>query len=130
MVSFIRKMAVQDKHWLDEDTFRGGVALCQMIPGATAMQTTAYVGLRLRGVRGAAASFIGFGLPAFLLMLGLSFLYARYCSLPAVTAVFGGLRALIVALLAHASITFGRSYLKRWRDLISWLLQHRSFGLA
>jgi len=117
MVSFIRKMAVQDKHWLDEDTFRGGVALCQTIPGATAMQTTAYVGLQLRGVRGAAASFVGFGLPAFLLMFGLSFLYARYQSLPAVAAVFGGLRALIVALLAHASFSFGRSYLKRWRDL-------------
>jgi chromate transporter len=111
-------MAVQEKHWLDEDTFRGGVALCQTIPGATAMQTTAYVGLQLRGVMGAAASFVGFGLPAFLLMFGLSFLYARYQSLPAVTAVFDGLRALIVALLAHASFTFGRSYLKRWRDLI------------
>jgi len=118
MVSFIRKMAVQDKHWLGEDTFRGGVALCQTIPGATAMQTTAFVGLQLRGVRGAAASFIGFGLPAFLFMFGLSFLYARYQSLPAVAAAFGGLRALIVALIAHASVTFGRSYLKRWRDLI------------
>jgi chromate transporter len=118
MVSFIRKMAVQDRHWLDEETFRGGVALCQTIPSATAMQTTAYVGLQLRGVRGAAATFVGFGLPAFLLMFGLSFLYARYQSLPAVTAVFGGLRALIVALIAHASVAFGRSYLKRWRDLI------------
>jgi chromate transporter len=118
MVSFIRQMAVQDKHWLDEEAFRGGVALCQTIPGATAMQTTAFVGLQLRGVRGAAASFVGFGLPAFLLMLGLSFLYARFSSVPAVTAAFGGLRALIVALIAHASVTFGRSYLKRWQDLI------------
>jgi chromate transporter len=118
MVSFIRKMVVQDKRWLDEDTFRGGVALCQTIPGATAMQTTAFVGLQLRGVKGAAASFVGFGLPAFLLMFGLSFLYSRYQSLPAVAAAFGGLRALIVALIAHASITFGRLYLKRWRDLI------------
>jgi chromate transporter len=118
MVSFIRKMVVQEKHWLDEDTFRGGVALCQTIPGATAMQTTAFVGLQLHGVRGAAVSFIGFGLPAFLLMFGLSFLYARFHSLPAVASTFGGLRALIVALLAHASVTFGRLYLKRWRDLI------------
>ena len=118
MVSFIRKMTVQDKKWLNDDAFRAGVALCQAVPGATAMQTTAFVGLQLRGVRGAAVSFIGFGLPAFILMFGLSFLYARFQSLPAVTAVFGGLRALIVALIAHASVTFGRSYLKRWRDLV------------
>jgi chromate transporter len=118
MVAHIRKMTVQDKHWLDEDTFRGGVALCQTIPGATAMQTAAYVGLELNGVKGAAASFIGFGLPAFLLMLGLSFLYARFQTLPALETAFGGLRALIVALVAQACVTFGRSYLKNWRDLV------------
>jgi chromate transporter len=38
--------------------------------------------------------------------------------LPAVTAVFGGLRAIVVAVIANASVSFGRSYLKRWRDLI------------
>ncbi len=130
MVSFVRKMTVQDRHWLDEDTFRGGVALCQTIPGATAMQTTAYVGLRVRGVRGAAACYVGFGLPAFLLMLGLSFLYARFHSLPAVTAVFSGLRALIVALIAHAALTFGRAYLKRWRDLIIVALAAALFWLG
>jgi hypothetical protein len=34
------------------------VALCQAIPGATAMQVSAYVGLRLRGVAGAATRFL------------------------------------------------------------------------
>ena len=38
MIVHIRKMAVEQKQWLDETTFRNGVALCQMIPGATAMQ--------------------------------------------------------------------------------------------
>jgi chromate transporter len=55
MVAYIRKMAVERKRWLDEETFRDGVALCQTIPGATAMQTAAYVGLRVRGAIGAGA---------------------------------------------------------------------------
>ncbi len=42
MIAYIRKMAVEKKHWLEADTFSDGVALCQMIPGATAMQTAAY----------------------------------------------------------------------------------------
>ena len=66
MVAYIRKMAVEKKHWLDDQSAHDGVALCQTIPGATAMQMSAYVGLRARGVAGAAASFIGFGFPAFL----------------------------------------------------------------
>ena len=118
MVAHIRIMAVQEKRWLDEDGFRKGIAFCQTIPGATAMQTSAYVGLRARGARGAAASFIGFGLPSFLLMLGLSTLYARFHSLPAVVSAFSGLQALIVALIAHAAFSFGRSYLKRWQDIV------------
>jgi chromate transporter len=90
MVSYIRNLTVQDRHWMDTEMFRDGVALCQTIPGATAMQTAAFVGLQIRGVRDAAASFIGFGLPAFLLMFGLSFLYARFQSLPLVRTAFNG----------------------------------------
>ncbi len=118
MVAHIRAMTVQKRRWLDEETFRNGVAFCQTIPGATAMQTTAYVGLRIRGARGAAASFIGFGLPAFLLMLALSALYARFRELPAVISTFGGLQALIVALIAHAAFTFAKAYLRKWQDIL------------
>ncbi|MBI3786361.1 MAG: chromate transporter [Deltaproteobacteria bacterium] len=56
-------MAVDQQRWLDAGASSDGVALCQMIPGATAMQRAAYVGLRVRGVRGAAVCFVGFGLP-------------------------------------------------------------------
>jgi chromate transporter len=40
------------------------------------MQVTAYVGLRARGTAGALASFMGFGLPAFVMMIILSVLYS------------------------------------------------------
>jgi len=112
MVAHVRSMVVQQNQWLDDETFRGGLALCQAIPGATAMQICAYVGLRLHGVRGAAASFLGFGLPGYLLMLALSILYARFNALSAVVATFGGLRALIVALVAQAAFTFGKLVLQ------------------
>ena len=118
MVAHIRVMAVEKKRWLDNETFRNGVALCQTIPGATAMQTSAYVGLQTNGVGGAAASFIGFGLPAFLLMLVFSTLYTRFHYLPAVVSAFGTLDALIVSLIAHAAYTFGRTYLKKWQDFL------------
>ncbi len=49
MVAFIRKMAVEQKKWMDDALFRTGVAFCQMVPGSTAMQVAAYVGLRVRG---------------------------------------------------------------------------------
>src|SRR4030042_3161437 len=72
MIAYIRRMVVEQKKWMDDASFRDGVAFCQVVPGATAMQSAAYVGLRVRGVSGAAVSFIGFGLPAFLGVTALS----------------------------------------------------------
>ena len=93
MIAYIRKMVVIQKQWLDGETFQNGVALCQVIPGATVMQTVAYIGLRIRGVKGAVVSFIGFGLPAFLLMMILSICYTSMLSLHRVTSAFSGLQA-------------------------------------
>jgi chromate transporter len=113
MVAYIRELAVDKKRWVDEESFESGVALCQAIPGATAMQSAGYVGLRVRGVAGAAATFIGFGVPAFVLMMSLSALYGRTHELPVMLSAFSGLRAIIVALVANATVTFGRTSLKR-----------------
>ena len=115
MVAYIRQMAVAQKGWLNARAFDDGVALCQAVPGATAMQTAAYVGLRVQGVAGAAASFVGFGLPAFALMLALSAVYARTHNLPGVVSAFSGLQAIVVAIVANAALTFGQTTLKHWR---------------
>jgi chromate transporter len=116
MVAYIRDLAVRKKHWLSPESFADGVALCQSIPGATAMQTAAYVGLRVRGIAGALATFVGFGLPAFVLMVFLSSVYAASRNLPAAGATFRGLHVIVVALVANAVVTFGRSSIRIWRD--------------
>ncbi len=116
MIAYIRRMAVEQKGWLDDETFRAGVALCQVIPGATAIQMAAYVGLRTQGVAGAAVTYIGFALPAFLIIMFLSALYFRTYNLPIAVSLFSGLQAIIVAIVGNAAITFGISYLKLWRD--------------
>lgn len=118
MVAYIRDLAVRKKLWLSEESFRDGTALCQSIPGATAMQVAAYVGLRVRGAAGALATFVGFGLPAFVLMVVLSGVYDVSRDLQPVAAAFRGLHVIVVALVANAVVTFGRSSLKNWRDAI------------
>ncbi len=118
MVAYIRRMAVQQKGWLDDATFRDGVAFCQTVPGATAMQVAAYSGLRAGGVAGAAAAYVGFALPAFLIMMLLSALYMQSRQLPAIVSAFAGLQAVVVAIIANAAVSFGRDYLRQKRDLI------------
>ncbi len=111
MIPYIRRMAIERKKWLDAAGFELGMGAAQIIPGATAMQVAAYVGLRARGVLGALAAYLGFGLPAFALMLGLSALYFHSRDLPGVLAVFSGFKVVVTALVLNAAWDFGRCYL-------------------
>ncbi|MBU4319613.1 MAG: chromate efflux transporter [Nitrospinae bacterium] len=118
MVAYIKEMSVNRHQWIDEDTFKDGVVLCQSIPGATAMQMAAYVGLRAKGLTGALASYIGFGMPAFVLMLILTALYASSHSLLQVVSLFQGLQVIVVAIIANATYSFGKSTIKHYRDIL------------
>jgi chromate transporter len=129
MIAYMRTLVVEQRQWLEENTFHDGVVLCQTIPGATAMQMSAYIGLRVRGVIGAAASFLGFGLPAFLLMLALSALYTRTQTMPTVVAVFCGLQVIVIAIVANATVAFATTTLKDWRTVLIALGAAGLFGV-
>ena len=118
MVVYIRDLAVVRRRWIGEGAFQTGVALCQTIPGATAMQVAAYVGLRARGFLGGITAYVGFGFPAFCLMLVLTAAYRRVQGLAVTLALFGGLRAVVVAIIANAAWMFGRNSIKDWRAAV------------
>jgi chromate transporter len=128
MIEHIRAMSVNRFGWLDEETFRDGVAICQSVPGATAMQMAAYVGLRTGGVPGALCSYTGFGLPAFVLMVLLSSLYAGSHDLPQIVSLFSGLQVIVVAIIAGATRSFGLNILKTRRDVAIAVLAAALFG--
>ncbi len=130
MIAYIRRMAVEQKKWIDAGSFKNGVAFCQMVPGATAMQAAAYVGLKVRGVGGAAVTYIGFGLPAFIFMTVLSILYVQNRELPAVISAFNGLQAIIVSIVANAAITFGRANIKNWKAAVIAVVAAILFGVG
>ncbi len=116
MVAYIRTMAVEKERWLDSEGFKQGVAICQTIPGATAMQVAAYAGLRAAGAWGAVAAYAGFGLPAFVLMVVLAALYQESRELAVVVSAFNGLQVVVVALVVHATVQFGRTMVRNGRD--------------
>jgi chromate transporter len=127
MVAHIRELSTERNQWLDENDFKNGVALCQSIPGATAIQTAAYVGLRVRGISGALAAYIGFGLPAFISMLILSVLYAQFNSLPKIISLFNGLQVIVIAIIFNATYLFGKDIANNYKNILIALLAAISF---
>jgi chromate transporter len=101
---------------LSEQSFQDGVVLCQSLPGATVMQVAAYVGLRTRGVFGALAAYVGFALPAFVLMVALSHFYGQGQNIQPVVAAFRGLQVIVITLMANAAVVFARGSIRNWAD--------------
>jgi chromate transporter len=118
MVAYIRELGTTRHHWLGDDEFKRGVALCQSVPGPIAMHAAAYVGLKARGLGGAMLTYVAFGLPAFLFMLVLSIIYSSTRELPGVIAIFDGLQVIVVAIVAVACYGFGRDTLKSPFDVL------------
>ena len=129
MVEPMRRRLVREKRWLGQQEFLDGLALCQLVPGATVVQLATYVGFRLRRTLGALAAAGAFILPAFLLMVGLSFLYFRYGDLPGVKAVSRGFSAVVIALLVQALWRLIPIIRRHWLDLGIALLALAALGV-
>jgi len=129
MIGQIKETAVNRYGWVKEGEFMRGVALCQLIPGATMIQIVTYIGYRVRGIWGALTVAVAFVLPAFIALLVLSAIYFRYHSLWFVQALFKGLGAIVVAIILNACITFGRSVFKDWKVILIAVLSFLAFFL-
>jgi chromate transport protein ChrA len=120
VVAQLRALALQKRKWFTEHEFAEGMALAQSLPGSMANNVAAYVGLRLRGWRGAAVAVAGLILPSMLLMILLAILYRHLRSLPDTERLFHGLNAAVVALISVTAWRIGRSTLnKPWQWYIA-----------
>jgi len=123
----MKKAIVNELAWMKEPEFMQGLALCQLIPGATFVQLSTYIGYRLRGIWGAFVCAIAFVLPAFVLLLILSTIYFKLGNLWFIQSLFKGLGAIVVAILLNAFINFGKPILKDWKAVLIAVLSF--FGL-
>jgi len=116
VIAQIRTLAVQQRRWLTEQDFASGFALAQTLPGTAAGNVATYVGLRIRGWRGATVSIAGFILPSMLMMIVLAILYRHLRYLPDTDFLFHGLNAAVVALIIVTAWRVGRNTLvKPWQ---------------
>ncbi|HEY6229885.1 MAG TPA: chromate transporter [Pyrinomonadaceae bacterium] len=122
VIAHIRTLAVQQRRWLTEQEFASGFALGQTLPGTSAGNVATYVGLRLRGWRGAGVAIAGFILPSMLMMIVLAILYRHLRYLPDTDRLFHGLNAAVVALIIVTAWRMGRNTLiKPWQWLLAVL---------
>lgn len=108
-IALIQDEAVEKRGWLREPELLQGLALSQALPGPASTQLAIYVGFRLRRYRGAVVSGCAFILPAFLIMLLLTWLYFRFQAIPAVQQLFYGVTPVVLAVILVSGYRLGKS---------------------
>ena len=109
-IAMISKECVDEERWVTPEAFRKTLAVYQVLPGPEAHELCVYFG-RLRGGRlGGLAAGLGFMLPGFLLMLGVSALYVHAGLDERFEELFYGLQAAVGALVAMAIVRLGRKF--------------------
>ena len=126
-IDMITRECVEEERWVDEETFRKTLAVYQVLPGPEAHELCVYLGHLRGGRRGAFLAGLGFMLPGFLLMLGLSVLYVAAGLDERLDEVFYGLKAAVGALVAMAVVRLGRKFID---DLPLLILAIVSFALT
>ena len=109
MAAETKKQLVKGRKWVTEEDFVNGLALGQILPGATFVSLAVYLGYKIRGFSGALVSFFSFLLPPFLLVLLLSHVYFSYGSLTQVNILFHGVTVVVAALVSSAVLDIGKS---------------------
>ena len=111
---------VDQRRWFTSEEYLRGLALAQLAPGPLAAQLAIYLGWARGGILGATLVGIAFVLPSFLIVLVLSMLYIRFHGLAWMQAVFYGVGAAVIGIIARSAIKLTRLTLKR--DALLWIV--------
>ncbi len=126
-ISMISKECVDEEEWVTEETFKKTLAVYQVLPGPEAHELCVFFG-RLRGGKlGGFLAGLGFMLPGFVLMLGLSILYVEAGLDERFEELFYGLQAAVGALVAMAIVRLSRKFIN---DVPLALIAAASFALT
>src|ERR1700745_3325609 len=109
---------VDDRRWVRKADYLEGLALAQLAPGPLAAQLAIYLGYIPSRTLCATAIAIGFILPSFLMVLGLSAAYVRFGGLPWMQGMFYGIGAAVIGIIARSAVKLSKLTLRK--DKLLW----------
>jgi chromate transporter len=103
LVGYMQRDLVEDRQWITQQDYKDGLALAQIAPGPLAAQLGIYLGYVHYGIPGATLAGIAFVLPSFLMVLTLGWAYVAFGGLAWMQAVFYGVGAAVIGIIAMSA---------------------------
>ncbi len=111
-IAIMHTELVERKRWISEERFLHALNYCMLLPGPEAQQLAIYVGWLLHRTWGGIVAGALFVIPSIFILIGLSWIYVAFGTVPAIAALFYGLKAAVLAIVAWAVIRIGQKALK------------------
>jgi chromate transporter len=100
LVGYMHRDLVEDRKWITEADYKEGLALAQLSPGPLAAQLGIYIGYVHYRIPGATLAGLAFVIPSFFMVLALGWAYVRFGGLAWMQAVFYGVGAAVIGIIA------------------------------
>ncbi len=100
LVGYMHRDLVESRKWISESDYKEGLALAQLMPGPLAAQLAMYLGYVHYRILGATLVGLAFVLPSFLMVIAIGAAYVSYGGLPWMQAVFYGVGAAVIGIIA------------------------------
>src|SRR5437764_3088552 len=111
-IAVMHRIVVDEKRWVGERRFLHALSYCMLLPGPEAQQLATYIGWLMHRWPGAVVAGGLFVVPGIISIMALSYVYAAFGSVPAVAALFFGLKAAVLAIVLQAVHRVGSRALK------------------
>jgi chromate transporter len=109
---------VEQRRWISESDYKEGLALAQLMPGPLAAQLAMYLGYVHYRIIGATLVGVAFVIPSFLMVVALGWAYMRFDGLAWMQAVFYGVGAAVIGIIAMSA--FRLTTKSVGRDKLLW----------
>ncbi|MGN6230258.1 MAG: chromate transporter [Trinickia sp.] len=103
LAGYMRRDLVERLGWISESDYKEGLTLAQLAPGPMAAQLAIYLGFVHYRILGATLVGFAFVLPSFLMVVTLGWAYAHFGGLSWMQAVFYGVGAAVVGIIAMSA---------------------------
>ncbi len=111
-IAIMHSELVERRRWISEQRFLHALNFCMVLPGPEAQQLATYIGWLMHRTWGGIVAGALFVLPSLFILIGLSWVYVAYGTLPVVAGIFFGLKPAVTALVLHAAYRIGSRALK------------------
>ncbi len=111
-IAMMEHEVVRRRAWMSREEFLDLLGATNLLPGPNSTKMSLFVGHARGGLTGLLVAGLSFVLPATAIVLAFAWAYVRFGALPAMPHFFEGIKPVVLALVATALVSLGRTAVK------------------